>query len=126
MKRAFDERLLTVDPLPRLTLCRPPFDVPPNPSWSAHHKIVAMDPWGHLAPQLYKSEFESGIDIRPTIAMTRAHIKMPELDEAIRAGRVEMDGKIVVRSERLPGVSADVDPGCEVNVSKAAVEPVWL
>lgn len=57
--------------------------------------------------------------------MTKAHLKMPEIDEAFRQGRIPLDGKIVVRSERLPGVSEDVDPGIEVTCSKVAFEPCW-
>jgi len=78
-----------------------------------------------MAPQLFKKEFDEGIDIRPTISATKAHIKMPELDEAVRAGRIQIDGKIVQRSTRLPGMPVDSDPGVEATVSKVAVEPVW-
>jgi GTP cyclohydrolase II len=50
---------------------------------------------------------------------------MPEIDEAFRLGRIPLDGKIVVKSERLPGVPLDIDPGVEVSCSKVAVEPCW-
>lgn len=110
---------------PDFTNTEPPFDIPPNPSWFAPGKIVGIDPWGHLAPQIFKKDFEEGKDIRPTIAMTRAHIKMPEIDDAFRLGRIPLDGKIVVKSDRLPGVPLDADPGIEVNCSKAAIEPCW-
>ncbi|KAK0551081.1 Uracil-regulated protein 1 [Tilletia horrida] len=110
---------------PDYTNTEPPFEVSPNPSWFDPTKIVSLDPFGHLAPQLFKKELDEGVDVRPTIAMTKAHIKMPEIDAAIKAGNLPIDGKIVVRSERLPGMSADEDPGCEITVSKAAVEPVW-
>lgn len=60
-----------------------------------------------------------------TTAMTKAHIKMPEIDEAYRLGRIPLDGKIVVKSDRLPGMPADSDPGIEVNCSKAAIDPCW-
>lgn len=110
---------------PDFTNTEPPFDILPNPSWFTPGKIVALDPWGHLAPQLFRKDFEEGKDIRPTIALTRAHLKMAEIDEAFKLGRIPMDGKIVVKSERLPGVPADVDPGVEISCSKAAVEPCW-
>ncbi|KAE8213217.1 hypothetical protein CF327_g3248 [Tilletia walkeri] len=110
---------------PDYTNTEPPFEILPNPSWFDPTKIVSIDPWGHLAPELFKKHLDEGIDVRPSIAMTRAHIKMPEIDAAVKAGKLPIDGKIVVRSERLPGMSADEDPGCEINVSKAAVEPVW-
>ncbi|KAK0538255.1 Uracil-regulated protein 1 [Tilletia horrida] len=110
---------------PDYTNTEPPFEILPNPSWFDPTKIVSIDPWGHLAPQLFQKELQDGIDVRPTIAMTKAHIKMPEIDAAIKAGKLPIDGKIVVPSERLPGMAVDEDPGCEITVSKAAVEPVW-
>lgn len=54
----------------------PPFDVLPNKSWFDPKKIVSMDPWGHLTPKIFKSYFDAGVDIRPTIACTRAHLKV--------------------------------------------------
>jgi GTP cyclohydrolase II len=53
---------------------------------------------------------------------------MSELDDAARRGDLEVDGNVVLRSR--PGMNADgtistEQPGVEVNVSKAAVEPVW-
>jgi GTP cyclohydrolase II len=55
----------------------------------------------------------AGYDIRPTIAVTKAHINMPELADAIRAGRIIPDGSIVTEAGN-------------VRVTKIAVEPVWL
>jgi len=49
---------------------------------------------------------------------------MHELDEAVRLGRLEADGKIVTQSLRLPA-HPEIDPGVEVNTFKAAIEPVW-
>jgi hypothetical protein len=63
------------------------------------------------------------LDIRPGIAVTKAHIKMSELDEAARKGELVIDGNIVLKSAD-GSVSASYS-GVEVNVSKAAVEPVW-
>jgi len=54
--------------------------------------------------------------VRPSIAVTKAHLKMSELDDAERKGDLTIDGHIVLKSS-ISGV--------EVNVSKAAVEPVW-
>lgn len=50
---------------------------------------------------------------------------MPELDTAYTEGRLPLDGKIVIQSKRLPGVPESVNPGIEVNCSKAAIEPSW-
>lgn len=55
---------------------------------------------------------DKGFDIRPTIAVTKAHIDLPETREAIAAGRLKPDGKILL-------------PTGQSVVSKAAIEPVW-
>jgi len=73
-----------------------------------------MDPWGHLAPWLFKDTIEKdNVDIRPTIAITKAHMKLPELAESVKAGRLIPDGKVCLN-----------DQG-ELAVTKFAVEPVW-
>ncbi|KAJ7756483.1 cyclohydrolase [Mycena maculata] len=122
---------------PDFTMTEPPVDIPPNPAWGSEGgwtmgptpasggfgPIVSMDPYGHLVPTVFRREIEElGLDVRPSIAITRAHIKMSELDDAVRRGDLAVDGKIVLNSGPLPGVD---EPGIEVNVSKAAVEPVW-
>jgi hypothetical protein len=111
----------------RLTL--PPINIPPNPAWADPRKIVSLDPWGHLAPEAFKHETEDlGLDVRPSIAITKAHLKMSELDDAARKGTIKVDGSIVLRSQPLKnidGTPSDAEPGVEVNVGKAAVEPVW-
>lgn len=72
-----------------------------------------MDPFGHLTSEYYKADIEKGLDIRPTIAITRAHMIVPEFQEEIKSGALHVDGKIFVN-----------DSG-ELNVHKAAVDPVW-
>ncbi|KAJ7274350.1 GTP cyclohydrolase N terminal-domain-containing protein [Mycena haematopus] len=126
---------------PDFTMTEPPIDIPPNPAWGAaggwsiagppavasggYGPIVSMDPYGHLVPSVFRREIaDLGLDVRPSIAITRAHIKMSELDDAVRRGELSVDGKIVLNSRPVPGME-DVDPGVEVTVSKAAVEPVW-
>jgi hypothetical protein len=49
---------------------------------------------------------------------------MTELDLASSSGSLQVDGKIVTKSQVLPAFP-DADPGIEVNTSKAAIEPVW-
>ena len=51
-------------------------------------------------------------DIRPTIAVTKAHIDLPECREAVATGRLKADGKILL-------------PSGQSICSKAAIEPVW-
>jgi hypothetical protein len=50
---------------------------------------------------------------RPTIAITKAHMKLAEMEMSAMKGGLAVDGKIVVNSMG------------ELAVSKAAVEPVW-
>ena len=103
-----------LDPLrkPDLTNTSPTHVIGPFPSWFDPTKIVSLDPFGALVSEVFQPYFEQGYDIRPTIAVTRAHIQLPELEEAIAAGRLKVDGHIL-------------KPGGSVVVVKAALEPVW-
>ena len=114
---------------PDYSKTEPPDPIPPQPSWYDPKKIVSFDPWGHLVPQVFKKEIdELGLDIRPSIAVTKAHIKLSELDESARRGELNIDGRVVLPTRPLrnaDGSVSDADPGVEVTTSKAAVEPVW-
>ncbi|OZJ05548.1 Uracil-regulated protein 1 [Bifiguratus adelaidae] len=104
---------LTANHRPNYTLTEPTYTIGPYPQWADPAKIVSLDPWGHLAAQVYRTDLENGLDIRPTIAITRAHMKLAEMEMSAKSGRLLVDGHIVVN-----------DMG-ELNVSKAAIEPVW-
>lgn len=91
----------------------PPIQIGPHPQWGDPTKICSMDPFGAAAPVVYKSFADQGVDIRPTIAVTRAHMTLPDLEMAIKSGSLPIDGKIVLNELG------------ELNVSKVAVEPVW-
>ena len=107
----------------------PPVNIPPQPAWFDQKKIVSFDPWGHLVPQVWADEIEKGLDVRPSIAVTKAHIKLSEIDEAARKDAIKVDGKIVIKSRPILNpdyTESDVDPGVELACSKAAVEPVWF
>ncbi|TFK65709.1 hypothetical protein BDN72DRAFT_919974 [Pluteus cervinus] len=109
---------------PDYSQTEPPVSIPFQPGWSDPSKIVSFDPWGHVAQSVFAKEIEGGLDIRPSIAVTKAHLKMSELDDAVRKGALSIDGKVVLKSQ--PPAAAGPDyMGVEVNVSKAAVEPVW-
>lgn len=128
--RALSIAMGTLNPThkPDYSKTEPPVDIPPNPTWSNPSKIVSFDPWGHLVPSVFAKEIESGLDIRPSIAVTKAHLKMSELDDAARKGDLVVDGSIVLKSRpvmNVDGTPSDAYPGVEVTVSKAAVEPVW-
>ncbi|KIW98500.1 uncharacterized protein Z519_00161 [Cladophialophora bantiana CBS 173.52] len=105
---------LDLEHKPDFTNTEPAANIGPFPAWGDKKKIVAMDPFGHLAPWLYKDLMQSqDIDIRPTIAVTKAHMKIPELEQSVKAGRLKPDGRICLNETG------------ELSVTKFAVEPVW-
>lgn len=103
---------LSRDHKPDLTNTAPAESIGPHAPWSDPAKIVSLDPWGHLVASEFKPQLEAGIDIRPTIAITKAHINMPELLAAIASGRLKPDGDIL-------------NANGDVKVTKAAIDPVW-
>ena len=103
---------MDADHKPDLTNTAPVWDIGPFPSWSDPEKIVSLDPWGAHVHRIYEKEYEQGYDIRPTIAITRGHINMPEIARFIEDGHIKVDGKIVTEEG-------------DVTITKAAVEPVW-
>jgi GTP cyclohydrolase II len=100
------------DHRPDLTDTAPAELVGPHPQWSDPDKIVSMDPWGHLVASAFAEQIAAGADVRPTMAITKAHINMPELKAAVAAGRLVPDGDILSASG-------------DVRVTKAAIDPVW-
>ena len=97
---------------PDLTNTRPAVPIGPFPQWRDPDAIVSLDPWGHMPAELFAAEIAAGRDIRPTIAVTRAHMNMPEIREAMAAGRLRADGAV------LTGAG-------DVRVTKIAIESVW-
>jgi GTP cyclohydrolase II len=97
---------------PDLNNTQSPVQIGPYEQWFDPTKMVSIDPWG-LDPQIhFKELFDQGYDIRPTIAVTQAHLLLPEIDEAIQKGRLKIDGKII-RENR------------DIKVTKVALDPVW-
>ena len=111
---------LPQDHRPDLTNTAPAESIGPFPSWwatagdasGASMKIVSLDPFGAIVADAYKDWFAKGHDIRPSIAVTKAHISMFELEDAIAKGRLQVDGKVVRETH-------------DVVVTKAAIDPVW-
>jgi GTP cyclohydrolase II len=112
--RAVAVAIGALDPLhvPDLTNTAPAEKIGPYPQWSDPEKIVSLDPWGHMVGDEFEDFRKKGLDVRPTIAVTKAHINMPEIKDAILAGRLKPDGDILAKNG-------------DVKVTKAAVDPVW-
>jgi hypothetical protein len=111
---AVASRELKSDHKPDFTNTEPAVNIGPFPQWGDEKKIVAMDPWGHLVPSLFGDLIDKdNVDLRPTIAITKAHMKLPELEESVKTGRLVPDGKVCINKLG------------ELSVTKFAVEPVW-
>ncbi|MBC7730205.1 MAG: hypothetical protein H7242_21880, partial [Microbacteriaceae bacterium] len=95
-----------------LTNTSPTDIIGPYPQWCEPGRIVSMDPWGATVSEVFKSELAAGYDIRPTIAVTQAHVILPEVIEALQSGRLKADGKFLTA-------------GGAAMVTKDAIEPVW-
>jgi GTP cyclohydrolase II len=95
-----------------LTNTAPTDPIGPYPQWTDARRIVSIDPWGALVAEVFGDALQAGVDIRPTIAVTKAHIDMPEIRTAIAFQRLKPDGRILLEN------------GSAV-VTKAAIEPVW-
>lgn len=95
-----------------LTNTSPVEHIGPHPSWYDPEKIVSLDPYGAMVGEAFASYYQEGYDIRPTIAITKAHVYLPELQAAVDKGRLAIDGKLL----KSKG---------DVVVTKAAIEPVW-
>ncbi|MEO1743575.1 MAG: GTP cyclohydrolase II [Cyanobacteria bacterium J06629_9] len=97
---------------PDFTNTSPTSTIGPHPSWGDSDKIVSIDPFGALDNGLFSDLRAEGYDIRPSIAITKAHINIPELQDVVARGDLQVDGKILKE-------------GGELVVTKAAIEPVW-
>jgi GTP cyclohydrolase II len=103
-----------MDPMvrPELVNTHPVVPVGPHPQWSEPGKIVSLDPWGARIAEDFAVEIAEGVDIRPTIAVTKARLTLPEIAEAMRAGRLKADGQVLHETG-------------DIAVTKAAIDPVW-
>jgi GTP cyclohydrolase II len=103
---------LAADHRPDLTDTAPAALLGPHPQWADPTKIVSLDPYGHRVGEVFAEQIGTGIDIRPTIAVTRARINLPEIGARLGRGGIVPDGKVML------------DTG-EICVTKAAIDPVW-
>src|SRR5437016_14243455 len=84
----------------------------PYPQWTGPARIVSIDPWGAMVAEVFAEQIAAGYDIRPTIAVTKAHVILPEVIEGLQKGRLKADNKFLM-------------PQGAAVVTKAAIEPVW-
>src|SRR4029453_18468241 len=57
--------------------------------------IGPFDPWGHMVAEAFEPEIREGIDIRPSIAVTKARLDLSEMQLAVSSGRLAHDGVVV-------------------------------
>ncbi len=95
-----------------LTDTTPIIDIAPSSSWYDEKKIVSLDPWGATVQRDFKKLIENGLDLRPTMAITKAHIHLPEIEKKILDKKIKID-KTIVKNEK------------EISVTKVAIDPVW-
>jgi GTP cyclohydrolase II len=90
----------------------PVCEIGPHAQWADPHKIVSLDPWGHRLTCDFADLIAEGVDVRPSIAITKARLTLGEIRDAIALGRLKVDGEIVHEAG-------------DVSVTKIAVDPVW-
>jgi GTP cyclohydrolase II len=94
---------------PDLTNTAPVIEMGPFPQWSNPERIVSLDSWCHRVALDFAQEIAQGLDLRPTIAVTKARLTLPELRNE---HAVEPDSTVVHESG-------------DISVIKAAIDPVW-
>jgi GTP cyclohydrolase II len=109
---AISARALNPLARPDLHNTHPTATIGPHPQWSEPGKIVSIDPFGHLVGEVFREEIAAGVDIRPTIAVTKARLNMPEIVAGMGAGRIAADGHVLHETG-------------DISVTKIAVDPVW-
>ncbi|GAA0740870.1 GTP cyclohydrolase II [Ideonella azotifigens] len=95
-----------------LTNTSPTDLIGPNPQWGEAEKMVSIDPWGASVADVFSEHIAQGYDVRPTIAVTKAHIDLPEIRHAMVFQRLIPDNRVLLEN------------GSAV-VTKVAIEPVW-
>jgi GTP cyclohydrolase II len=103
-----------LDPIrrPDLTNTHPAAKIGPFAQWQDARRIVSLDPWGHLVAEEFGQQIAEGLDVRPTIAITKARLDIHEMQDALTAGRLASDSEVVHKSG-------------SISVVKIAIDPVW-
>lgn len=97
---------------PDLDNTDPTTEILPQESWFNPERIVSLDPWGANVNQVFKGHLKAGVNITPSIAVTQARLHIPEVKQAIKEGKLKVDGEYVTENHDL-------------KVTKVAIEPVW-
>jgi len=95
-----------------LTDTSPTDPVGPCPQWGEAQRIVSIDPWGASVQTVFADYLARGYDVRPTIAVTKARVHLPEIKQAIAFQRLAIDGQVLLED-------------ASATVTKVAIEPVW-
>ena len=98
---AISARAMNPQQRPDLTNTYPTAEILPQPQWADPKKIVSLDPFGHTVAQDFGRLIGEGIDIRPSIAITKARLNLPEILAAMGAHRLAADGHIPVSYTHL-------------------------
>ena len=102
------------DFVPDYTNTLPPEAIGPFDAWFGTKKIVSLDPWGHVPQSIWADRIaDRSLDIRPTIAVTKSHLDVPEIKTAVADGRMKAGG------------AGGLDDDGNLMTTKAAIEPVW-
>lgn len=109
---AISARTMNPAQRPDLHNTHPTSEIAPQPQWSAPGRIVSLDPFGHRVGQDFGRLIAEGVDIRPTIAVTRARLNLPEILAAMAGHRLAADGGILHATG-------------DISVTKIAIDPVW-
>jgi GTP cyclohydrolase II len=101
-----------LDPIrrPDLTNTHPAAQIGPFEQWRDPRRIVSLDPWGHLVSEEFSREIGEGLDARPTIAVTKARLDIPEIQDALAAGRLASDADVVHTNGSIAVVKIAIDP----------------
>jgi GTP cyclohydrolase II len=101
-----------LDPIrrPDLTNTHPAAQIGPFEQWRDPRRIVSLDPWGHMVSEEFAREIAEGLDARPTIAVTRARLDIPEIQDALAAGRLTSDADVVQKNGSIAVVKIAIDP----------------
>ncbi|MFN0043604.1 MAG: GTP cyclohydrolase II [Alphaproteobacteria bacterium] len=103
---------LDPDRKPDYTNTEPAAVIGPHLQWHDPARIVSLDPYGHMVGSVFAEDIAAGIDVRPSIAITKAQMNLPEIGQAMAAGRLAPDGEVLL-------------PSGDIRVTKAAIDPVW-